>query len=54
VRRIEEMSERSRILVLASHSLETLRQFCNHGIIMRRGQILERGPIGDVIAKYGI
>jgi ABC-type polysaccharide/polyol phosphate transport system ATPase subunit len=54
VRRIEEISERSRILVLASHSLETLRQFCNNGIIMRRGQILERGPIGDVIAKYGI
>ena len=54
VRRIEEMSERSRILVLASHSLETLRQFCNRGVIMRRGQILERGPIGDVIAKYGI
>jgi ABC-2 type transport system ATP-binding protein/lipopolysaccharide transport system ATP-binding protein len=54
VRRIEEMSKRSRILVLASHSLETLRQFCSHGIIMRRGQILERGPIGEVIAKYGI
>jgi len=54
VKRIEEISERSRILVLASHSLEMLRQFCVRGIVMRRGQILESGPIRDVIAKYGI
>ena len=32
VRRIEEMSERSRILVLASHSLETLRQMVAGGM----------------------
>jgi homopolymeric O-antigen transport system ATP-binding protein len=54
VKRLEEMSERSRILVLASHSLEMLRQFCNRGVIMRRGQILESGPIRDVVANYGI
>jgi ABC-2 type transport system ATP-binding protein/lipopolysaccharide transport system ATP-binding protein len=54
VKRIEEISQRSRILVLASHSLEMMRQFCNRGVVMRRGQILDSGPIRDVIGKYGL
>ena len=37
-RRIEELSQRSRILVLASHSMDMVRQFCNRCAVMRRSR----------------
>jgi ABC-2 type transport system ATP-binding protein len=52
VRRIEEISERSRILVLASHSMDMVRQFCNRCAVMRRGRILDEGPVQSVLSRY--
>lgn len=51
-RRIEELSQRSRILVLASHSMDMVRQFCNRCAVMRRGRILDEGPVQDVLSRY--
>jgi ABC-type polysaccharide/polyol phosphate transport system ATPase subunit len=51
-RRVEAFVRTSSILVLASHSLELIGQWCNRGILLHQGHALTIGPIPDVIAAY--
>jgi ABC-2 type transport system ATP-binding protein/lipopolysaccharide transport system ATP-binding protein len=51
-RRIEEFVDKSSILVLASHSMTLLEEWCNRGILLHHGRVLTIGPIKDVIAAY--
>jgi ABC-2 type transport system ATP-binding protein/lipopolysaccharide transport system ATP-binding protein len=51
-RRIEGFVAKASILVLASHSLETCRQFCNKALWMDQGRIKASGPIEDVLGAY--
>ncbi len=51
-RRMEEFVRASSILVLASHSMELLQQWCNRGIFLQHGRITASGDIRDVIAAY--
>jgi ABC-type polysaccharide/polyol phosphate transport system ATPase subunit len=50
--RIEGFVAKASILVLASHSLETCRQFCNKALWMDQGRIRVAGPINDVLEAY--
>src|SRR6476661_9564322 len=43
--RVQSFVEKASIMVLASHSIETCRKFCNQGIWMNQGQIRASGPI---------
>jgi ABC-2 type transport system ATP-binding protein/lipopolysaccharide transport system ATP-binding protein len=43
---------RTSILVLASHSMELLREWCNRGILLVQGHIAAMGPIEQVIGAY--
>ena len=51
-RRMEQFVDRSSILVLASHSQELLRKWCNRGLLLQQGRIMISGPIDEVIAAY--
>ena len=51
-RRIEEFVQNSSILVLASHSMELVEQWCTSGILLHKGQVSTTGPIKEVIAAY--
>jgi ABC-type polysaccharide/polyol phosphate transport system ATPase subunit len=51
-RRMETFVGRSSILVLASHSAELLRKWCNRGILLQQGQIAAVGNIDEVLAAY--
>jgi ABC-type polysaccharide/polyol phosphate transport system ATPase subunit len=50
--RIANFVERSSILVLASHSMDLLRQWCNKGFFLVQGKIAAAGRMEDVIAAY--
>ena len=50
--RVESMVTKSRIMVLASHSPDILRRFCNKGMVLERGKISYYGPINDAMAQY--
>jgi ABC-type polysaccharide/polyol phosphate transport system ATPase subunit len=50
--RIEGFVARASILVLASHSIETCRQFCNKALWMDQGQIKLAGSIDEVLDAY--
>jgi ABC-2 type transport system ATP-binding protein len=42
----------SKIMVLASHSEMIVREWCNKGLFLEKGQIRKFGPIEDVLAAY--
>jgi len=40
------------ILVLASHSIEVLRQYCNKGLWLANGEVAAQGELDEVIGMY--
>ena len=51
-RRMEQFVGSSSILVLASHSTDLLRKWCNRGIMLERGRVAASGNVDEVIATY--
>src|SRR5262249_24602654 len=51
-RRMERFVGGSAILVLASHSSDLLRKWCNRGILLQHGQIAAQGSIDEVLKAY--
>jgi ABC-2 type transport system ATP-binding protein/lipopolysaccharide transport system ATP-binding protein len=51
-RRMEQFVGSSSILVVASHSTELLRKWCNRGILLEHGRIVASGNLDEVIAAY--
>jgi ABC-type polysaccharide/polyol phosphate transport system ATPase subunit len=50
--RIESFVGQASILVLASHSLDICRQWCNKAIWIERGEVKMSGKIEDVLADF--
>lgn len=42
----------SRIMVLASHNVNTVRSLCSRGIVLQSGELVFDGPINDAIQFY--
>jgi len=50
--RIAELLGRTRILVLASHSMPIIRDFCNKVLWLDQGRVKMLGPVDDVLPFY--
>ena len=50
--RLQEFLGRAGILVLASHSPEFLKQFCDSGLWLSAGKIVESGSIDQIYSNY--
>lgn len=50
--RVNRLLARSRILVMASHSIELIKSWCNKAILLERGRIVEFGTVEHVAAIY--
>ena len=50
--RMEDFVSGTSILVLASHSLPLLEQWCNRAVLLDHGRILTIGPIKEIVAAY--
>ena len=50
--RMHALIQRSRILVLASHSDALIKSMCNRAILMEKGRLIEIGPVDDIINRY--
>jgi ABC-type polysaccharide/polyol phosphate transport system ATPase subunit len=51
--RMRQFASDASIVVLASHDTNSLRNFCDKGVLLRGGRIVEMGPIADVLDHYG-
>ncbi len=50
--RILGLFDRSNVVVLVSHDMQALREMCTRGIRMKHGQLIDDGPIDEVIDRY--
>jgi ABC-type polysaccharide/polyol phosphate transport system ATPase subunit len=50
--RIRGLLDRSNVVVLVSHDLDTLRELCNRAVWMKHGSIVGDGPVDEVIDAY--
>jgi ABC-type polysaccharide/polyol phosphate transport system ATPase subunit len=50
--RIQTLLDRSKVVVLVSHNLESLRELCTRGLWIHQGRLTADGPIGEVTDRY--
>lgn len=53
-KRLNEFLNRSKIIVIASHSDHVIKKFCNRAILLEHGQVIYDGAPEDVIEKYHV
>lgn len=51
-KRMERFLKESGILVLASHSDELIRQYCNRALILDQGRVVGEGAVDEMIDAY--
>jgi ABC-type polysaccharide/polyol phosphate transport system ATPase subunit len=51
--RIRKLIGRTKILLLASHSLELCRSLCNKALLMSKGEAIYLGEVEDAFTHYG-
>jgi ABC-type polysaccharide/polyol phosphate transport system ATPase subunit len=51
-RRLENFIQKAGTLILASHSDDLLRQFCQRGLVFNQGQIVFDGPLNQSLELY--
>jgi ABC-2 type transport system ATP-binding protein/lipopolysaccharide transport system ATP-binding protein len=51
-KRMADFVNQSSILVLASHSMDLVLEWCRTGILLDRGCVVRAGPIKEVVAAY--
>ena len=50
--RIEHLIDNARILVLASHDTDVLRQYCNRAVMLQGGRVVAEGGVDEVLNRY--
>jgi ABC-2 type transport system ATP-binding protein len=50
--RLERMMAAANILVVASHSNETLRRLCNKAALLREGRLIAMGTVDEIVKRY--
>lgn len=50
--RIDALLEEGRTLFLVSHAARDLRRFCERGLYLNNGQLVQDGPIKSVLSSY--
>ena len=49
---LDELKNRNKSIVLVSHSMNEVVNFCDHLILMDKGKIIANGNVGDVVNFY--
>ncbi len=52
LKRMHEFQQRGTTIVVVSHDLQLLADFCEQAIWLEHGQIVEEGPAAEVVQKY--
>ena len=51
--RLREIAQQSKVLVLASHQGDLLRQVCNRALVLDGGRIVFDGAVDEALAVHG-
>jgi ABC-type polysaccharide/polyol phosphate transport system ATPase subunit len=50
--RLDQLAAAAHILVVASHSPDTLRRLCNRAALLRDGRLVAVGPVEEILQRY--
>jgi ABC-type polysaccharide/polyol phosphate transport system ATPase subunit len=50
--RVRELVGKARAIVLVTHDLSFVTEFCNRAILVERGQLIQEGDPGEIVALY--
>lgn len=50
--RLEDLIERTRILILASHDEQLVRRWCSKAVLFEKGRNVNVGPVDEIFAQY--
>lgn len=51
--KMEDVSNKDgRTILFVSHNIDAVQKLCNRGVLLNKGQLLEQGPIDQVISSY--
>jgi ABC-type polysaccharide/polyol phosphate transport system ATPase subunit len=50
--RIRDLLDRSKVVILVSHNLKSLRELCTRGLWIERGRLVGDGPIEEIVKRY--
>jgi ABC-type polysaccharide/polyol phosphate transport system ATPase subunit len=50
--RVRELVDRAKAIVLVTHDLTYVTEFCNRAILIERGQIIREGPPAEIVGLY--
>ncbi len=52
IKRMREMMDRAQLVIMVSHDLVSIRNFCTRGLWMDHGSVRQTGPINEVVLAY--
>lgn len=50
--RLEDLIERTRILILASHDEQLVRRWCNRAVLFEKGRCVSVGSVDEILRQY--
>jgi lipopolysaccharide transport system ATP-binding protein len=50
--KMRDVSKSGRTILFVSHNLTAVQSLCNKGALLRKGELIEQGPINNVINSY--
>lgn len=50
--KVKSVSRSGRTIFFVSHNIGSVLEICNTGILLDKGQLIERGPVRDVVRRY--
>ena len=50
--RLRGLFDRTKVVILVSHEMESLRQLCTRGLWIEHGRLVADGPIEEIIDRY--
>lgn len=50
--KFREFKNMGKTIVLVTHGLNLVKEFCEHAVLLSKGEMIRYGPTGDVIAEY--
>jgi ABC-type polysaccharide/polyol phosphate transport system ATPase subunit len=50
--RMKALIQRTRILVLASHSDQLIKAMCNRAMLLEKGSVIATGSVDDILDRY--
>ena len=51
-KRMQELIDQARIILLVSHNMDSIRQICNRVIYLQEGRVIADGPADEVVQYY--